>query len=197
MFARVQVVGRARASAALGVVVERQRGVLGRVHCVGLGTRSSEVTRVARATVDVGIGLVHMIGIINSAHAAHQTGAIGKHRNGTCHCCRAPALTHIDGSQIAAGIEHVTRIGHHRGVETAQVKTRQTRAVSEHASHIGHLGCVETAQVKSRQTCAVIEHVIHIGHLGRVEVTQIKVIQIWTGAEHPSHIGHFASVQVT
>ena len=76
--ARVQVVGRARAGSALVVVVERQRLVRRRVAGIGLSF-SGEVTRVARAAVDVGVGLVNVAGIIGSAHAAHQARAVLEH----------------------------------------------------------------------------------------------------------------------
>ena len=38
-----------------------------------------EVARVARAAVDVGIGLVNMVGIVGRALAAHQAGAVPEH----------------------------------------------------------------------------------------------------------------------
>ena len=68
---RVQVIGRSRAAAAQFVVVERQRRVRRRVAGIGLFPLG-EVARVARAAVDVGIGLVNMVGIIGRALAAHQ-----------------------------------------------------------------------------------------------------------------------------
>lgn len=39
----------------------------------------SEVARIAGATVDVGVGLIHMVGIIGCALAAPQTGAALEH----------------------------------------------------------------------------------------------------------------------
>ena len=79
--ARVQVVGPARAAAALAVVVERQRRVRRRVAGIGF-FKSAEVARVARAAVEVGIGLVHMAGIVSRALVARQLGAIIEHIGG-------------------------------------------------------------------------------------------------------------------
>ena len=56
--AHVQVVGRARAGAALVVVVECQRRVRRRVAGISLLRLLGKVARVARAAVDMGVGLI-------------------------------------------------------------------------------------------------------------------------------------------
>ena len=106
--ARVQVVGRARAGAALVVVVERQRRVRGRVAGVSLGHSAlvGEVARVAESAVDVGIGLVNMVDIIVRALASHQAGAVPEHLSGILHDRCGPTLARIDGRQVAAVSEH-------------------------------------------------------------------------------------------
>ena len=106
-----------------------------------------EVARVAGAAVDVGVGLVHMVGIIGRALTAHQVGTVLEHICGTGNGIRTPTTSGIDGCQVAATIEHVF--------------------------HISHLGRVKTTQVKARQACAKVEHAIHTSHLGRVEVAYI------------------------
>ena len=72
--ARVQVIGRARAGIAQGIVVERERRVR---RCVaGIShshIRIGQITRVARAAVDMGVGLVLRVRIIKGrALTAHQ-----------------------------------------------------------------------------------------------------------------------------
>ena len=79
VFTRVQVVGRARATAALGVVIERQCRVRRCVASIGLGTRGSEVAWVARAAVQVGVGRIHIIFIISRALATNQAGTVAEH----------------------------------------------------------------------------------------------------------------------
>ena len=77
--ALVQVVYPAWAGITLVVAVERQRRVLLGVHNIGLFP-FSEVTRVARAAVDVGIGIVPRVGFtIGCALTAHQTGTFIEH----------------------------------------------------------------------------------------------------------------------
>ena len=122
---RVQVVGRARATTAQVVVVERERRVIWRVAGVGLGASSSEIAWVARSAVDVGIGLISVVFIIDSALAAHQSDVDIEHTLGGRHGSRAPVLTHIDGLQFGAVSEHALHIGHIGGVETAHVKACQ------------------------------------------------------------------------
>ena len=43
------------------------------------GILRGEVARVARAAVDVGIGYIHMVGIVGGAPAAHQAGTTSEH----------------------------------------------------------------------------------------------------------------------
>ena len=106
------------------------------------GILRGEVARVAGASVDVGVGLVHTAGIVGRALAAHQTGAVIEHISGERHGSRAPAIAYIDGPKIAAAIEHVNHNVHIGRVETAQVKARQSIATIEHVTHIGHLAGV-------------------------------------------------------
>ena len=197
IFLCVQVIGPAHAVSAHVVVVERQHFIVPCVAGIGLGTRSSEVARVARAAVDVGIGRIRMAGIIYRTLAAYQTVAIEKHIGGRRRDIRAPATAHIDGSQIAAATKHIIHIDHLKRVETAQVKARQAAAATEHKVHIGHVGRVETAQVKARQTCAATEQAPHFYHLGRVELAHVKTRQSRALIEHITHIGHLVGFQIT
>ena len=139
---RVQVVGRARAGAALAIVIERQRRVIRRV--AGIGHRAGEVARVARAAVDVGIGLVRVVGIVGRALAAHQAGAVLEHAVRRSHSRCAPPAADINGRQ------HVT--------------------AREHASHVSHLGRVEAAQVNGCQLCTFTKHPSHISHRTGLQV---------------------------
>ena len=129
------------------------------------------------------IGLVRRVGfVIYRAHAAHQAGGVMEHIFGISHCGCVPALTHNDGLQTGAAIEHVTHIGYLGRVETVQVKTCQGSAAIEHATHIGYLGRVETVQVKTCQLCTISKHFTHIGHLAGVQVShardRLKILHI-------------------
>ena len=121
--ARVQDVGRARAAAALAVVVERQRRVRRRENSIGFFI--GKVARIACAAVEVGVGGIDMIGIIGRALAAHQTGAVKEHISRVRHGSSAPTTAHTDVVQIIAVCEHLCHVGHPGRVETAQVKACQ------------------------------------------------------------------------
>ena len=77
--ALVQVIGRALARTAQFVVVERQRRVPGRVADIGFIHGLSQIARIARTAVDVGVGLIDVVGIIDCALTTHQTGASSEH----------------------------------------------------------------------------------------------------------------------
>ena len=92
-----------------------------------------EVARVARAAVDMGVGLVLRVGFVpGCALAAHQAGAVIKHISGAGHSRCAPITVHIDGPQVAAAIEHVTHISHLGRVELTHIKARQIKATRKH-----------------------------------------------------------------
>ena len=105
-----------------------------------------EVARVAGAAVDVGIGLVNMVGIVGRALAAHQAGAVSEHTDRTGHGSRAPTATHIDGPQIGAAKEHVIHNVHIGRVEIPYVKACKTAAGTEHPVHIGQFTGVQVVQ---------------------------------------------------
>ena len=176
--ARVQVVGRACAAAALGVVVERERRVRRRVAGIGL-SRNGEVARVARAAVDAGLETVHMGGIIGRALAAPDLGTIQEHFIGieVGHGGCAPTAAGIDCYQLAAAREHVPHESYLRSVETAQVKTCQSAATSEHITHVSHIGRLPVAHIETLQGPAGVEHAFHIGHIGRVKMPQVEARQ--------------------
>ena len=145
MVSLVQVVSRASAAAAIDVVVERHCRVLRRVHYIGL--RSGQVAGVAGAAVDAGIGLVHVVAIVGRSLAAHDAVASKEHLIRQSNAINAPVTVHKDGRQIVTATEHLSRVGHISGVETAQVKARQAFAANEHSCHIGDLPGVKVTHV--------------------------------------------------
>ena len=156
--AQVQAVGRARATAAQVVVIERQRRVRRRIAGIGLGTLFGEVARVAGTAVDAGTGLIHIVAIASRALTAHQAGAVSEHVNGTGYILCVPLVTDIYGPQVTAISEHPLHIRHISGVEGAQVKACQASAFLEHEHHVHHAGRVESVQIKIPQTSAILKH---------------------------------------
>ena len=158
--ARVQIIGRALAAAALGVVVERQRPVILGEAGVGFGTRCGEVPRVTGAAVDVGIGLVNMVDIIGRALAARDVFTLIKHLvgYGDSRCCPTAANEDVTSATAPKHLFHTPHLG---SVETAQVQGSQLVAIIEHATHIDHIGGFEIAHVKAGQITTIIEHVAH------------------------------------
>ena len=105
----------------------------------------AQISRVARATVDVSVSLVGVVGVIGRSPPANEVGAIVEHITGSGGCGRAPFVTHINTSQLGATIKHPTHVGNLGRVKTAQVKTCQTRTLKEHVPHVCHLSGVEIA----------------------------------------------------
>ena len=149
--ALVQVKGCTRATAALVIVVERQRRVLLRKAGIGLGLLG-EVARVAGPAVDMGVSLIDVVGIVSRTHAAHQFGAAIEHiprRGRRGQCLRTPTVTGIDGRQGTAILEYTTHVSHVRGVEIAHVKTRHIAAATKHVSHVSNCCGVEVFHVRN------------------------------------------------
>ena len=74
-------------------------------------------------------------------------------------------------------MEHISHVGHVRGVEVAHVKVLQIFAINKHVLHGSHVVGDEPAHVKGRYAFALPEHVRHAGHILGIEVTHVNLEQ--------------------
>ena len=71
-------------------------------------------------------------------------------------------MTHIQGREGTAAIEHAGHVGDVARVPTAYIQGREGVAV-EHASHVGDIARVEVAKVHGGDGRTLVEHLSHSG----------------------------------
>ena len=133
-----------------------------------------EIARIAWAAVDMGVGLVHVVLIIDRSLATDKMGAFIKHVAGLSHVVCLPAFAGKYRFQLIAAVEHAFHVPHVAGVEATQVKGNQRFAALEHVFRFCHIRGLEVTQVQSRHRFAASEHVFHLYHLWGVKAAQVK-----------------------
>ena len=165
------------------IIVERQYGVVLAEDGVGFGlvgfspwlcASRCEIARICRSAIDVGVGVVGMIGIVIRASPAFKVRAAYEHVATFRNYCRTPFITCIDGRQVGAGPEHIVHVLHISRIEFAHVKARQARTVEEHTTHVCHISRIEFAHVKVCQARAAAEHAVHVFHVVRIKARYVE-----------------------
>ena len=84
-------------------------------------------------------------------------------------------VTHVNGHQVGATVEHVVHILQLGRTEAAQVKARQASTAVEHAAHVLHIRSIQVLDARNRrQVSTVAEPVGGIAQLGIVSKRRVK-----------------------
>ena len=172
----VGILGGGSARGQLGVVEERQGGLVSREQ--GVGSRSildGEIAWLAEEAVDAGAGLVLYVRCVIRAIAADQFFTAGEHLRAAGDGVARPVGIgcRIDGLEVSAVVEHACRVRDIRHVEAREVELGEARTAGEHACHGRHVLGAERREVYRRETRTAGEHARHGRHVLGVEVREV------------------------
>ena len=113
------------------------------------------------------------IGLVNHATAeVRQLEAAVEHVATRSHSISIPLITHIDGTECWAIVEHMFHIRNISRVEAIEVEAGERLAGAEHVAHIRHIGGVKATEIQAGKRFAVSEQASHIRHIWCVELIQ-------------------------